>query len=268
MKRRALISATAVMLVALMCLVTASYAWFTASGEGKIETFEVKVSGADAALQLSLDGATWVNTLSKDDFVGAGQTVADTLQALSTPDATTFFKAPYDPDNSNWVAAAITEGEKDYIAIDFYAYAPEEGSADFNINFSKKTFAEGETETITDFQFAAFKNAVKIGYKVGDGDFQIYDIAAGETYQPVKAAGAIAEKNAAGAFVPTTATADKFDDARTQTAWSTQTIDFDGGIDKPEHIYVVIWLEGMDKQCTGNFDMNSVNIDIGFSNFR
>ena len=48
MKRKALITATAVLLVAVMCLATASYAWFTAGGATTVTTINLSVSEGDA----------------------------------------------------------------------------------------------------------------------------------------------------------------------------------------------------------------------------
>ena len=257
MKRRALISATAVMLVALMCLVTASYAWFTAGSEAKIDAFDVKVEGADAALQLSLDGANYFSTLTKADFAAKGQVFPETLKAVSTADGETFFADSY----ANNVWTGVDAEGNEYIAMNFYAKAPVAGTANFNIDFAK-------TADLTDEQLGSFKNAVKIAYAVGDDALAIYDITvdAEDNYQPMVAAGAQAKKldvADGNFFVPVDDAATGFGAARTQQAWASQNVTFEA--ETAQEFTVVIWLEGMDRNCTGSFDMNAVEISVGFS---
>lgn len=258
MKRRALISATAVMLVALMCLVTASYAWFTAAGEAKIEAFDVKVEGADAALQLSIDGSNYFSTLTKADFAERGQVFPETLKAVSTADGENFFADEY----ANNVWTGVDAEGNEYIAMTFWAKAPVAGTANFNIDFAKSA-------SLTDEQLGSFKNAVKIAYAVGeDAELGIYDITvdADDKYQPMIAEGAQAKKldvAEGNYFVPVDDEATGFGAKRTQTAWSSQTISFAKAT--PQKFTVKIWLEGMDRNCTGSFDMNAVNIAVGFS---
>lgn len=277
MKKRALISATAVMLVALMCLATASYAWFTASGDATIEAFDVKVSGADAAVELSADGQAFGPKLTKANIetYGSGNDVFPTsLGAVSTADCETFFATRYD--NAKWYAAdkdgnAIS-ADGQYIVFDFWARAPKAGTADLGINFDLSALdpdlAEGEEAIETN----AFTGAVKVGVKYdGQTNFTIYDLAtdSGETYYPMIAKGAICEK-VNGEFVPADDTESSYStEARGGNVLPSLIEDVPvAGGNSGTHYTVVVWVEGMDKNCSGNFNaMAAVKLGLNFTNF-
>lgn len=256
MKRRALISATAVMLVALMCLVTASYAWFTSNGDATIEAFNVKVNGADAAIELSANGEFYGPSLKLKDFEDDGQVIPEVLDAVSTADGVNFFATNYA--NSVWTGDASATGK--YIVLDFYAKAPAAGTAKLNFDF--------DYGTLTETQVKAFKDAVKVGVKIDDNDFDLYDINVDDEaayYQPMIKNTAKCVKDD-GLFVPVAGTEASFAAKRTQEALP-ESINVDVSA-TASHYTVIVWLEGMDQHCVGNFnDIDAVALGLSFSNY-
>lgn len=254
MKRKALITSTAILLVALMCLATASYAWFTAANTNTIEAFKIDVTASDGALLLAAADA------SKDYSAGAfgpSLKVADwdtaanwaiideTFIAHSTADAKSFFPATYSPENDNWTTGAADKAG--YMLFSFWVRAPKAGTATINVN----------TSANATFQ-AGIKYALGVSDTAAQGDMTIYDITADTTdsYRPCIAEGAVSVKDATTKlFKPSTDAATGFGAARTQAALGEggYAIDFDAAGDKL--VTVAVWLEGMDKDCSGSWSM-------------
>ncbi|MBR5515524.1 MAG: hypothetical protein IKU52_04910 [Clostridia bacterium] len=271
MKRKALITSTALLLVALMCLATASYAWFTATGATEITGLQVEVKGADAAIQLSENKENWRASLTKQQLIDDGQKVPNILTAVSTVDGKNFFATTYTA-AGEWDANVTSDG---YILIDFYAKAPSAGTASFNLDFVANTKQDG-TSDMKDGQLDLFKSAVKVAFAEGDNALTTYDLAVDSTdgYKPMKSDAAVAQKvfdedKNNYYFEPTTGTdtAANYGDARTQSAWAaTRTVSF--AKNEVKHFTVAIWLEGMDKDCVGSFDMKYIDVVMDFTGWQ
>jgi len=105
MKKRTLIASTALLLVAIMCLATASYAWFIAGSDAK-------------ATGLSITTTTGTNLVIRGNSDPSGQygnvgthNVSATLAPATSSDATAFAKLKDDvviPDAGNYAAADFT----------------------------------------------------------------------------------------------------------------------------------------------------------------
>ncbi|MBQ4560892.1 MAG: hypothetical protein IJA55_01005 [Clostridia bacterium] len=263
MKRKALITATAVLLVAVMCLATASYAWFTSATTNSIEAFQINVTASDGALELAAADAehnysagTFAPSLKKADWSEGWAIMDEDFVAVSTADAKSFFTAPYSTATGTWTSDALaTEG---YLLFSFWVKAPSEGTATIKLdtaNSSKnQTFNQG------------IKYAIGSNTAATPGTMTIYDITAdtADKYQPMIATGAECEKNGSGLFVPVTG-ASGFGAARTQAAMTdagytltfadtdSETPGYQGA---PQLVTVAVWLEGMDKDCTGSWQMS------------
>lgn len=91
MKKRSLLAATAMLLVAVLAATGATYAWFQ---ESKVASATVEMSVASAStLEISLDKVTWVSVLDADDlFEGNAHTWSD----FSTTNGKDFFTETYE----------------------------------------------------------------------------------------------------------------------------------------------------------------------------
>lgn len=262
MKRKALITSTALLLVALMCLATASYAWFTAGGSSSIQQFDLSVSESEANVLLAAVNTSgtvvsdYKNTLSFTDWGTDGAKFPTKLTPVSTVNAEDFFKASYSDVNNDWTSQATSDG---YIYFKFSAKAIANGTANIEI-----------VPTATDL----FKNAVKVAVTVGD-ETTLYDLAANDPtdYARVSAAGAVSEKvtvtpeggSSYSTFEPKNNSVG-FDTQYGQNALAKTQVTFQK--DVAQTITVAIWLEGMDDDCQGNnWDLKNEKIDVKISDW-
>ena len=255
MKRKALITATAVLLVAVMCLATASYAWFTAGQAASIEGFEFKIEQGDAALQLapvdmsntSIVGK-YTNNLSPEDWDDGWAVKSTTFVPVSSADGKTFFPVgAYDQEDETWTSvAAANEG---YLYFVFSVKAPSAGTATIS-------FTAGGNGNDT------FKTAAKLAVAVDGADAKIFDMDkdAADSYKPMIAKDATCEKDADGYFVPV-AGATGFAAARTQADVEDVEITFTEAGEKL--VAVAYWVEGMDKDCSGlGWNLTAQNLEL------
>ena len=270
MKRKALLTSTALLLVALICLATASYAWFTSGSANTVAEFKVKVSDGDGSIELAAAniGSSYANTgwksgLTIDDFTGGigllpgtsdGNYVLTPVSTDGVIAADMFNAAPYD-DVAYWNSEAGTFASGNgYIVLSFYARTAEAGSAPLNITLTDNT--------------APFNNAVKIGYSVTGAttpaNLTICNIdTAGDSYKPVINAGSKIMKDGTGAFVLKEGAA--LGSTLNNGTFSSPTVTFDG--ENAQLITVAIWLEGQDAQCSGTIDVSDINVNIEFGAF-
>ncbi len=259
MKRKALITSTAILLVALMCLATASYAWFTSANTNSIEAFKIDVTASDGALLLAAADASknysagaFTPSLKVADWDTAANwaIIDETFIAHSTADAKSFFPATYSPENDNW-----TTGEADkagYMLFSFWVRAPKAGTATINVNTSANATFQG-----------GIKYALGVSDTAAQGDMTIYDIAVDEadSYRPCNAANAVSIKDSATKLFKPEGAADSegnytgFGAERKQAALGEggYAINFTEAGDKL--VTVAVWLEGMDKDCSGSWSM-------------
>ncbi|MBR6513226.1 MAG: hypothetical protein IKT46_00180 [Clostridia bacterium] len=254
MKRKALITSTAVLLVALMCLATASYAWFTSANTNSIEAFKIDVTASDGALLLAAADASsnysagaFKPTLNVVDWDTAADwaIIDEAFVAHSTADAKSFYPATYSDTANNWTTADADAAG--YMLFSFWVRAPKAGTATINVN----------TSANATFQ-AGIKYALGVSDTAEQGEMTIYDIDvdSADSYRPCNAAGAVSVKDdGTQLFVPADDAATGFAAARTQAALGNDgySIKFDEAGDKL--VTVAIWLEGMDKDCSGSWSM-------------
>ncbi len=279
MKRKALITATAVLLVAVMCLATASYAWFTSGSTNTVTTLDLSVAASDGGLELAPAnvkegdyeaGAFTTSALDITTFVngyGVVPNQADpklddlSINGVAETDGTyDFWNATYA--NGEWTIddTPATEG---YLLLSFYAKSSAAGTYTLSL----------DSTLMNDDQF---KSAVKIGYAKQDNvtidsatklpdkvtnTLGIYPIASTDKYAPVIDETAVAEK-VGNNFVAKSATGfgTEIDESKS-TAWGSQTLTFTEG--ETKLITVALWLEGMDKDCTGTWDLPKTSFAIG-----
>ena len=70
LRKKALLPAIAMVLASVIALSGVTYAWFTTSNEATVGTLDVNVAAANG-IQISLDGAAWMSTLTSQDIIDA-----------------------------------------------------------------------------------------------------------------------------------------------------------------------------------------------------
>ncbi len=288
MKRKALITATAVLLVAVMCLATASYAWFTSGTANQVSNLKLYISAEEGGLQLAtadLKGKSYVagpfstkaitladikstgivpSDMTQDEngnWTGNGTLVPVSTDCVAVNGDYDFYPAEYDG-VSNWTTQSeAVSGSEGYVLFSFYARAATAGSADLKItldtdsnNFKAATKVAYDVTSVT-FNSSNAPTDLSVlngfGEVDGDGKFvpSVYTFADTETYNGCNDAGAVSTKNAARKFVPVTAGDTKFTADITDKTWADQTISFTAN--EVKLFTVAIWVEGMDKDCSG-----------------
>ena len=287
MKRKALITATAVLLVAVMCLATASYAWFTAGSASAVATLNLNVSAGDTGLSIATanakagtytPGVFKTTTLTETDLTNNGY-YAKQLQPVSTTgvfataDGKTtlpFYEAPvtsYDDESGEWSVKAADNDE--YVLFSFYVK-----NSDANDN---STYAV-KFESTALFGSSDFNSTVKMAYNVKKVDLDTnkdvtptipdaltIKAAKGCTdatpYYPVTSApqgGYITRNTTSGEFegsagvLSTTQIADE--------TFTDPTFKFEG--EGAYLVTVAIWLEGQDKNCTGSLNVTAADMTV------
>ncbi len=184
MKRKALITATAVLLVAVMCLATASYAWFTSGKASAVASLDLSVSSGTGSVEIaaadiktySYEASAFSTTaLTRDDLAAVSilpsanalspvstDGVMDTFEDENTPDETVyeFFGTDYNPGTEVWVGRdeLATDG---YVLFAFYARNTE--SSDFSGKLQFTSTASATNNTVNLFENDNFAGAGKIG---------------------------------------------------------------------------------------------------------
>ena len=290
MKTKALITATAVLLVAVMCLATASYAWFTSDNASTVASLNLEVSAGDSGLTIAAANAK-NNTYSYGTFKTTALTAKELTdnailpseQALSAVsgngvyNASTnfqFFKAPvdtYDATAGTWAVASAAKTE--YVLLSFYVKYDGTTAANYDLSFTSTLFSQAD-----------FYNTVKIGYSVKDatyndgvvttttpGNLTICKPSADATATPYAPIVALPESGTAYIKNDTDnskytcetegilATSDVADDA----VLGSVPVDFTGAGAKL--ITVAIWLEGQDYDCQGKLNVSNAAVSIALS---
>ncbi|MBQ3183096.1 MAG: hypothetical protein IJB57_05465 [Clostridia bacterium] len=173
MKRKALITATAVLLVAVMCLATASYAWFTAGGATTVTTINLSVSEGDAlglviapanAQDGSYDAGIYTTSALSAQTLADYAIIPENGKLLPVSTAGTFantkdgyfdfWEAPADTFDGKYWDSNVAEHDE-YVLFSFYVKATTTG--DYKVNFTSTLL--GHTD---------FVNTCKIGYNVAE----------------------------------------------------------------------------------------------------
>lgn len=132
LRRRALLSSVAMLLVAAFALTTATYAWFTSSTSAKVDTLNVNVAAA-SGIQLSATGTgNWRSTLPVDQLTAVETNVFPTDNGYFSPcssdlslggAAGNYTLNLFDGVLANdlLTSTAVTTTNKTYVKFDVYA---------------------------------------------------------------------------------------------------------------------------------------------------
>ncbi len=282
MKRKALITATAVLLVAVMCLATASYAWFTSGSATSVSSLKLHVTASDGGIEIApaknnngsyTAGAFGVRALTVADFssngilpTGITADTAGTLNPVSTDLVAVngdfdFYPSLYNETTRRWTTQA--ESTSDYVLISFYARAPKAGSTTLNLSVGDNTSfidaAKVAVDVVDNVTLDADGNPTD--KSVLNGFDKPYTFSTDlETYYGCAAANAVTYKDNALSFEPDTAdasySADKFTaNVLSDNTWAAQNLTF--AANETKLITVALWIEGMDDDCSGSWTADS-----------
>lgn len=256
MKKSALLSSVAMLIVSAIVLTSATYAWFSSSKKVQVTDLEASVK-VTTGLLISVDkGGEWGTSFEFDDAVavkdGWGKAADVTIfDPVSTEDGNNWITAIFE-DNDLTVSTA-TPGQK-FVAVPVWVTGPIGSTVKANVTF------EGTDDT-------SAKN-VKFAFLAADAEGNVT-----ETYSK-----AVAADGSTGTFngVSAKGTTDTTENSAYVTSGGTtiNEVAADGGItftiadgtstDAPMMFIAYIWLEGNDPDCK-MLDFETSGEDINFS---
>ena len=143
-RRRLLISSVAMLLVAMLALGTATFAWFSTKTTADAKGVKVKTAQA-SSLVLSLDQQTWASTIDLDINDGNDPKGPKTLDPCSTANLTNWYTATSTGYDQGTVDVNTIEGataNTNYIAKTFYIKSiGEDLQVDWSLLFSQSQVA-------------------------------------------------------------------------------------------------------------------------------
>ena len=257
MKKSALLSSVAMLIVSAIVLTSATYAWFSSSKVVSVTDLEASVK-VTTGLLISVDkGREWGTSFEFDDAVAVkdGWSTAKDVEIfnpVSTANGNTWFAATYE--DGALVPQDVNYG-KDFVAVPLWVTGPAAAEVAVHVDFT------GTDET-------AAKNAKFAILKSEDGE------TVSETY-----AKAIAADGSTGTFMGVSAAGSTVDTTE-NSAYTTDggvtisevgadgkitfTIDEGTSTDAPIKFIVFVWLEGNDEDCK-MLDFDVAGEDIKFS---
>ncbi|WP_405345123.1 hypothetical protein [Ruminococcus sp.] len=260
-RKRALLSSVAMLLVALVALGSATFAWFTANPDAEAHGISMKTTAAAGLVIRTTTDTTWSHhaTLNKN---GTTVNVQPASQEQSAPDNFWTVIA----DNSGAYGAksgeAMTAGAEGSAFYKEDIYCRLSDGSDASANASKKVYIKGVTITPTAGVSAdeSMKNAMRVSIARGTTMLGTWALSTAGANGTLTTAA-----QTPGSFSPalaSTSTALNVDTGLTALAAS--------GTDTTKYITVYVWLDGQDSVCysdkvgTVNADeiISSVQVDL------
>ncbi len=156
-KKKALLPAIVMVLVSVIALSSATYAWFTVGNDAQLGELDVNVVAA-SGIQLSLDAATWKSSISTDDIkdVAIFPTDGYAINPVSTNAKTNsngrldFYTGTINADGATLTSTLVpapgeangklTPGTADYITFDLYV----------KVNSAAKLYLNADSKVTSD----------------------------------------------------------------------------------------------------------------------
>lgn len=257
MRKSALLSSVAMLLVSCIVLTSATYAWFAAAKKVTVDTLSASVQKA-SGLQISAwkdDLTKYGNNVSMTDLSNAGESKllneGDVIKPVTTADTTAFVTGEFD-DNNNITFATAPDGS--YYKIRVYLKAAE----GMTVDMAKTTISFENGISVNPMN--AFKAAVVVsGAETGNGTtFVTFDAhtswtgtnATGGSYTKD---GANGNANITGGTTVTAVEGFAAVPAFKLVADTAATVD------------VFVWLEGQDPDCTEMMANGKVTCNLAFN---
>lgn len=134
-KKKALLPAIIMVMVSVIALSSATYAWFTVGNDAQLGKLDVNVVAA-SGIQLSLDAASWKSSISTDEIKAVAIFPTAEINPVSTNAKTNsngrldFYKGEINADGTTLTSTLVsapgeangklTPGAADYITFDLY----------------------------------------------------------------------------------------------------------------------------------------------------
>jgi len=247
-KKRALLSAVAMLIVSAVVLSGATFAWFTAGNQANITGISASV-GTSSSLQVSPDnGTSWFSNLVQSDFPAASDATHFTSQLTAIS---------FDPATGLWWNGAFAQSSQNFTST-----SAADTLAGLGGKVVKFTFLIRSTSKVTvsyngSTLSGTANNAVYSLMKIGAAADNAADATpiilknGADAYYPINAAGNAKDSN--GNYIIDTADTPK-DDIISSNAASVvlfgnvaNTFTLDAG--QVKQIIVYMWLEGQDANC-------------------
>lgn len=296
-KSKVLMTSVIMLVVAVMALTTATYAWFISSTEASVSTITMTAESAEG-IRFSVDGTNWKNTLTLEDLE------IDLTDKLFKPTSTNFEDNDNDKvwdfyyvdsyDNGQVTIAedkAGTDTTPNYIAFSFYIQldGTEAAVADGLYLTSAGIECAGELDSALRVAFiyngiptpingeaTVDTTGTKIVWQPGQ-EAATEEEAQADSYSPLKAATGIDEAGEKvtvaidNFLIPNgnyTGTAIGTDHVLDSYFTESPAFEFDqvtpGATQAQYKVTIVIWIEGQDPDCTNAVASQSITADFVF----
>lgn len=163
--RRAAMSTICMLIVAVMSLTGATYAWFTTGTEATVTGFEMDVSAAEGGIQVSTDAEVWANQITlnvdKNEIVPVS-TAIPVADASSGAWGLPFFTAELNPANNNQIKTVKNVGDNYILQTLYLKNTSKETPVTINLtdtNIAALAIGEGEN-AVTRYAVYASRLAV------------------------------------------------------------------------------------------------------------
>ncbi len=228
MKKNALVSSVAMLIISAIVLTSATFAWFSSAKEAKIEALDSKVQ-ADSGIVISVDGTNYSASLTKAQVVAAATAKpADggKFYPVSTVNGSAFVSGSFDSDDKITFATADTAT---YYAFPLYVKTNQAGT----VSFADTTFKDSGANALKTLRFAIKDGST---FTVFNGDGTV------ESYKGIASTGGSFSGSATGTVdTGSSITTTKLSDFTMSTTAAT-----------PKQLTVYIWIEGNDPDCNND----------------
>jgi hypothetical protein len=305
-RKNMLRSSVAMLLVSVLALTTATYAWFTTGNGGKVE--EIALTAATAAgIELSADAENWSGIITKKDLIALEDAEnnkvnqmlngeSDRMEPLSSYGAVsggvlTMYKGTISEDGT-FTAEKNSGNTNNYVKFDFYVRNTNSEDATLYLDLTNASVSEVEDEDAD--RATGVDNAVRVAFIDQGGAGNGISII-NTTDAPGDARKLTGNKTSAlvwepndndkAAVVNGTITSSSDKTAATvvngvATGSSSlkvlETVNKDSttkyvsiatiGANRISKVTVYIWLEGQDPDCTNYASGGKFNVNLVFSN--
>ncbi|MBE7064916.1 MAG: hypothetical protein E7384_03770 [Ruminococcaceae bacterium] len=182
-KKKALLPAIIMVMVSVIALSSATYAWFTVGNDAQLGKLDVQVVAA-SGIQLSLDAASWKSSIATQDIIDVAVFPAEgySINPVSTNAKTNsngrldFYSAIVNADGTTLTTTAVpapgeangklTPGSADYITFDLYVKV--NTAANLYLNADSKVTSEISAGNIA--TRVAFVHQGFVGTNAAPGD--------------------------------------------------------------------------------------------------
>lgn len=267
--RKAMLSTICMLVVAVLSLTGATYAWFSMGTTGTVEGINMTVSNADGGLQLSVASGASADWKSKLELTDAGM---QNMMPVSTIDAETFYSATVHPDDPTQIKTVADTSN--FWSTSFFA--KNTGYQDIVVTLDSDVFTDSDTTDTRDSSAAARiavftkkpgETSYTLEYIWGEGDEnQGIKDASGENYFVF---------NGESANETYVAAVDKLVKAANQCTFelpglkTVTTGEGDDAVTTVEEqvveIKVVVWVEGQDAQCVNQNASSGFSVKLNFN---